>query len=177
MSEGVGSTFKEIILTLCKIVTWIYNNIWANIMCPVIQFLLEFLQMCTDVWEILVNVLRTLYIPVDILVTVIDFVRNTMNVIASSLNECAPLPSDVCVLAPPVSANTNAWHAANAHTMLVLVCDIFWRLLAVESGKIDPETDGKQWLCPVSSAGSCHQCMCCPPLKLLRSRSCATLTY
>ena len=58
MSEGVGSTFKEIILTLCKIVTWIYNNIWANIMCPVIQFLLEFLQMCTDVWEILVNVLN-----------------------------------------------------------------------------------------------------------------------
>lgn len=108
MSKGVGSTFKEIILALCRIVTWIYNNIWAKIMCPVVQFLLEFLQMCVDIWEILVNALRTLFIPVDVLVTVIEFVRNTMNVIASSLNECTSLPTDVCVLAPPVSANANA---------------------------------------------------------------------
>jgi hypothetical protein len=108
MSKGVGSTFKEIILALCKIVTWIYNNIWANIVCPVIQFLLEFLQMCIDVFDILIDGLRALFIPVDILVTVIEFVRNTMNSIASSLNECAPLPADVCVLAPPVSASADA---------------------------------------------------------------------
>jgi hypothetical protein len=80
MSKGVGSTFKEIIMSICRIVTWIFNNIWAKIMCTVVQFLLEFLQMCIDVWEILVNVLRTLYIPVDVLVTVIEFVRNAINV-------------------------------------------------------------------------------------------------
>ncbi len=80
MSKGVGSTFKEIIMSICRIVTWIFNNIWAKTMCPVVQFLLEFLQMCIDVWEILVNVLRTLYIPVDVLVTVIEFVRNAINV-------------------------------------------------------------------------------------------------
>jgi hypothetical protein len=107
MSKGVGSTFKEIIMALCRIVTWIFNNIWARIMCPVVQFLLEFMQMCIDVWQVLVDVLRTLFIPVDLLVNVIEFVRNTLNVIASSLNECAQLPADVCVLAPPVSANTN----------------------------------------------------------------------
>ena len=93
MSKGVGSTFKEILMKLCQIVTWIFNIKWAKIMCPVVQFLLEFLQMCIDVWEILVNVLHTLYIPVDILVSVIEFVRNTINVINSSLNECAPLPA------------------------------------------------------------------------------------
>jgi hypothetical protein len=107
MSKGVGSTFKEIIMALCRIVTWIFNNIWARIMCPVVQFLLEFMQMCIDVWQVLVDVLRTLFIPVDLLVNVIEFVRNTLNVIASSLNECAQLPADVCVLAPTVSANTN----------------------------------------------------------------------
>ena len=93
MSKGVGSTFKEILMKLCQIVTWIFNIKWAKIMCPVVQFLLEFLQMCIDVWEILVNVLHTLYIPVDILVSVIEFVRNAINVINSSLNECAPLPA------------------------------------------------------------------------------------
>ena len=108
MSKGVGSTFKEILMKLCQIVTWIFNIKWAKIMCPVVQILLEFLQMCIDVWEILVNVLHTLYIPVDILVSVIEFVRNAINVINSSLNECAPLPADVSVLAQPVSANTNA---------------------------------------------------------------------
>jgi hypothetical protein len=64
--------------------------------------------MCINVWQVLVDVLRTLFIPVDILVSVIEFVRNALNVIASSLNECAQLPADVCVLAPPVSAKRSS---------------------------------------------------------------------
>ena len=57
------------------------------------QFLLEFLQSCLDVWQMIVNIMRTLFIPVDVLVTIIEFVRNSLNVIASSLNECAPAPA------------------------------------------------------------------------------------
>jgi hypothetical protein len=106
MSKGVGSTFKEIILALCSIVEWIYNNIWARIMCPITQFMLEFVSICIDVWETIVNVLRTLSVNVDILISFIEFVRGAIAGIASSLNKCTGLPANVCVLASPVSGNT-----------------------------------------------------------------------
>ena len=98
MSKGVGSTFKEIILALCYVVEWIYNNIWAKITCPVIVFILDYVKICIDVWETIVNVLRTLRANVDMLMSFIEFVRTAVDVIASSLNECTPLSAEVCVL-------------------------------------------------------------------------------
>jgi len=108
MSKGVGSWFKELIMVLCKIVWYLYNGIWAKILCPVVQFLLEFVGMVVDVWEMIVNIMRSLFIPVDVLQTFIEFTRNLINVISSSLNECAYLPVDFCALGVFVSAETNA---------------------------------------------------------------------
>jgi hypothetical protein len=108
MSRGVGSTFKEIIMALCAVVQWIYNNIWAKITCPIILFVLEYIKMCIDVWEKVVDVLRSLGINVEILDNFIEFVRSFIEVIASGLNECKPLPANVCVLSAAVAANAEA---------------------------------------------------------------------
>lgn len=107
-SRGVGSTFKEIVMALCAIVEWIYNNIWAQIMCPVVLFILEFLKYLLQVWEVVIDVLRSLYINVDVLVSFVEFVRNMIDVVATSLNECTPLPADVCVLGASAAANADA---------------------------------------------------------------------
>lgn len=108
MSRGVGNTFKEIIMALCAVVQWIYNNIWAKINCPVILFVLEYIKMCIDVWEKVVDFLRTLSVNVEIFDTFIEFVCSFIDVVASGLNECKPLPANMCVLSAAVAANAEA---------------------------------------------------------------------
>lgn len=108
MSKGVGSTFKEIVMALCSVVEWIYNNLWAKVLCPIVQFVLEYIKILIDVWETVVDVLRSLGVNVHMLDSFIEFVRNTIDVISSSLNECTALPADICVLGLSVSANAEA---------------------------------------------------------------------
>ena len=92
-------------MALCAVVQWIYNNICGKITCPIILFVLEYIKMCLDVWEKIVDVLRSLSVNVEILDTFIEFVRTFINVVASCLNECRPLPANMCVLSTAVAVD------------------------------------------------------------------------
>jgi hypothetical protein len=104
-SKGVGSTFKEIILAMCRIFTWFFNNIWVKVSCPITKFILEFVLLLTDVFEVIINALKALFIPTDVLETSLEFSRNFLNGISDFLNECKPLQSDICEIQPPLVDN------------------------------------------------------------------------
>ena len=106
MSEGVGATLKEMLVTVCNIVVWIHNNIWAKVMCPVTAFFLEVMQLWIDIVQILVETLRALRINVDPMVSFINFVRTVLGRVSSALADCTELSGSVCVLASSMEGYT-----------------------------------------------------------------------
>ncbi len=71
-TNGIGRTLKEIIMALCVIVQWIYNSIWAAILCPIAQFVLDYFAWALEIWEHVVNALRTVGIPTKELYESVD---------------------------------------------------------------------------------------------------------
>ena len=88
LSRGVGSFFKEMMYAVCKMVEWIYNNIWAKIVCHIVVFVLELANIIVNVWETIVDILQKLFLPVDALRTYIAFIRDVLSFIGDTLGEC-----------------------------------------------------------------------------------------
>lgn len=88
LSRGVGSFFKEMMYAVCVMVEWIYNNIWAKIVCHIVVFVLELANIIVNVWETIVNILQKLFLPVDALQAYTAFIRDVLNRIGDTLAQC-----------------------------------------------------------------------------------------
>jgi hypothetical protein len=88
LSRGVGSWFKELIYALCKIVEWIYNNIWTKVACPVVKFVLDLAHIIVGVWLTIIDVLKKLFLPVDVLEGYVKFIQEVLIRIGSALAQC-----------------------------------------------------------------------------------------
>jgi len=99
LSRGVGGFLKEMIYTMCVIVEWIYNNIWAKILCHVVVFVLELAGLVLQIWKSLVDVMERIGIPVDDIKTFIKAVELIQFTVREALNECEEKDFE-CALEP-----------------------------------------------------------------------------
>jgi hypothetical protein len=88
LSRGVGSFMKELLVAICKIVEWIYNNIWMKITCPIVKFVLDLAHINLGVWKTIVKILGALSMPVDVFRGYIAFVEGILFRIDSALGQC-----------------------------------------------------------------------------------------
>ena len=106
LSRGVGSTLKEIIMAMCVIVRWIYNSIWAAILCPIAQFVLDYFAWALDIWKMVVNALRAVGIPTKELYDFIEWTRTLLDTLSSFLGECSDM-RDICTLPSQVAEDSS----------------------------------------------------------------------
>lgn len=105
LSKGVGATFKEILIAVCKIVVWIFNNIWAKLLCHLIFTVLELWKMLLDVVGIIIKALITIGVNVKKLLEWQQWLSKTLTSIQSALNQCQEMDPSVCELALPSNGN------------------------------------------------------------------------
>ena len=65
-SRGIGGWIKTTIEVICTIVELIYNTLWAYLLCPVVQFVLQLVTIFVNFIQKLVRVLDAIpFVPVE----------------------------------------------------------------------------------------------------------------
>ena len=108
MSRGIGGWLSSIIEWICEAVKWIINNIWAPVLCPVLQFYLEIQEMFIGAWQYIDNGLSLLGAEIPGMTEILGAMMRSNDMLQRSTYNCPGQKRTHSCKPSPIDRNASA---------------------------------------------------------------------